>query len=166
LKPGNSGPQWVIGWREWISLPDLGVAEIKAKIDTGARSSALHAYGVERFRRRGKDLVRFGIHPIQRNDRRVVLAEAELVDERNIRDSGGHVERRPVIRTAARLSGRLWKIDVTLTNRDEMGFRMLLGRRALVKRFLVDPARSFLAGRPVHADLNSPTGDGPKGGVE
>lgn len=146
-RKGN-GPQWVIGWREWISLPDLGVAEIKAKIDTGARSSALHAYGVERFRRRGKELVRFAVHPIQRDDEHVVLAEAEFVEERSVRDSGGHVERRPVIRTTARLSGRLWKIDVTLTNRDEMGFRMLLGRRALVRRFLVDPARSFLAGRP------------------
>ena len=143
----SSGPQWVIGWREWISLPDLGVDAIKVKIDTGARSSALHAYDVERFRRRGRDFVRFGIHPIQRNDRQVILAVAELVDERNVRDSGGHVERRPVIRTSARLNGRLWKIDVTLTNRDEMGFRMLLGRQALVKRFLVDPSRSFLAGR-------------------
>ena len=147
----SSGPQWVIGWREWISLPDLGVDAIKVKIDTGARSSALHAYDVERFRRRGRDFVRFGIHPIQRNDRQVILAVAELVDERNVRDSGGHVERRPVIRTSAQLNGRLWKIDVTLTNRDEMGFRMLLGRRALVNRFLVDPARSFLAG-PMAAD--------------
>ena len=144
MRGKTSGPQWVIGWREWISLPDLGVTEIKAKIDTGARSSALHAYDVERFRRRGRDFVRFGIHPLQRNDRRVVLAEAELVDERNVRDSGGHVEHRPVIRTTAQMNGRIWKIDVTLTNRDEMGFRMLLGRQAVRGHALVDPGRSYL----------------------
>lgn len=141
------GPQWVIGWREWIALPDLGVPRIKAKVDTGARSSALHAFAVERFRRGGKSMVRFQVHPIQRNDRDVVSAEAEMLEERNVRDSGGHLERRPVIRTIVRLPGREWKIEVTLTNRDEMGFRMLLGREALTRRFVIDPARSFLAGK-------------------
>jgi hypothetical protein len=141
-------PQWVIGWREWLALPDLGIGEIKAKIDTGARSSALHAYGLEHFRSGGRSMVRFHVHPYQRNDRRSVLAEAEMVEQRKVRDSGGHSEMRPVIRTIARLRDRTWIIDITLTNRDEMGFRMLLGRQALVNRFLIDPARSFLAGKP------------------
>jgi len=143
------GPQWVIGWREWLVLPELGVRQIKAKIDTGARSSALHAFDLERFRRNGRSMVRFGIHPLQRNDHHVVLAETELLEERRVRDSGGHSELRPVIRTAARLRDRTWTIEITLTNRDEMGFRMLLGRQALSRRFLVDPARSFLAGKAV-----------------
>lgn len=141
-------PQWVIGWREWLALPDLGIREIKVKVDTGARSSALHAYRLEHFRAGGKSMVRFHVHPYQRDDRRVVRAEAEMVDERRVRDSGGHSELRPVIRTTARLRDRIWAIEITLTNRDEMGFRMLLGRQALVSRFLIDPARSFLAGRP------------------
>lgn len=141
-------PQWVIGWREWLALPDLGIHAIKAKIDTGARSSALHAYGVERFRSGGRSMVRFDVHPIQRDNRRVVRVEAEMFEERKVRDSGGHSELRPVIRTTARLRDRTWVIEVTLTDRDEMGFRMLLGRRALVSRFLIDPARSFLAGSP------------------
>jgi len=141
------GPQWVIGWREWIALPDLGVPAIKAKIDTGARSSALHAFAVERFRRRGRAMLRFRVHPFQRDEAHEVSAEAEMIDERRVRSTSGQAELRPVIRTSVRLLDRVWEIEVTLTNRDEMGFRMLLGREALRSRFLVDPARGFLAAR-------------------
>lgn len=142
------GPLWVIGWREWLTLPDLRINAIKVKIDTGARSSALHAFEVEPIRRRGKAAVRFRVHPYQRDAHRVVVAEAEVIDERTVRSSGGHAELRPVIRTTAKLRGRIWRIDLTLTNRDEMGFRMLLGREALRNRFLVHSGRSFLGGKP------------------
>ena len=138
-------PQWVIGWREWLALPQLGIPAIKAKIDTGARSSALHAFDIERVRLRGNDKVRFAVHPLQRSAKRGVWAEAELLGYLNVRNSGGRVERRPVIMTEVRLSERSWRIRMTLTNRDQMGFRMLLGREALRELFLVDPARSFLA---------------------
>ena len=141
----ESKPQWIIGWREWLALPQLGIPAIKSKIDTGARSSALHAFQIESFRSRGKDRVRFVVHPLQRSTMRGVRVEADLLGYVNVRNSGGRVERRPVIVTTVRLSDRTWKIQITLTNRDEMGFRMLLGRQALRGLFLVDPARSFLA---------------------
>lgn len=137
-----------IGWREWVALPDLGVARIKVKIDTGARSSALHAYGVERFSRRGQDMVRFAIHPLQRSSKREVIAEAVMVDERVVKSSNGVQAVRPVIITLLELLGESWPIEVTLAPRDAMGFRMLLGRQAVRGRFLIDPGRSYLAGRP------------------
>ena len=140
-----------IGWREWVVLPDLGVARIKAKIDTGARSSALHAFAVERMRRRGKDIVRFAIHPLQRSSRREVIAEAEMVDERIVRSSNGVHAVRPVILTRLELLGDAWPIELTLASRDEMGFRMLLGRTAIRRKFLVHPGRSFFGGGDRHA---------------
>ena len=146
MRRPREGPQWVVGWREWIALPDLGIIAIKVKLDTGARSSALHAFDIERFRRRGKPMLRFAVHPFHGDEQHAVHAEAELIDERRVRNSSGQVELRPVLRTRALLAGRSWEIDLTLTNRDEMGFRMLLGREALRGRFLVDPARSFQAG--------------------
>ena len=141
-------PVWVIGWREWVTLPELEVAAIKAKIDTGARSSALHAFNVTRFRRGGSPMVRFEVHPLQRLGRNVALAEAELIGERKIRSSNGQVELRPVISMKVCLLNRAWDIELTLTNRDEMGFRLLLGREAIRNRFLIDPGRSFRAGQP------------------
>ena len=137
-----------VGWREYLALPDLGVRRIKAKIDTGARSSALHAFNVERFRRRGKIMVRFAIQPLQRSNKRVVIAEAEMIDERVVRSSNGVHDLRPVIITSVELLGQSWPIELTLASRDAMGFRMLLGRLALVDRFLIDPGRSYLGGRP------------------
>jgi hypothetical protein len=134
----------IIGWREQLALPDLGIAEIKAKIDTGARSSALHAFDVETFDRNGKVMVRFKVHPYQRDTCRTVIAEAELLDRRQVRNSGGQAEVRPVIKTTVELNGDRWPIELSLTNRDVMGFRMLLGRQAVRKRFLVDASRSFL----------------------
>lgn len=142
---------WVIGWREWISMPDLEIDHVNAKIDTGARSSALHAVNIERFRRRGRDMVRFDVHPHQRDSADTVYAEAELVEERRVKSSTGHVEVRPVVLIAVKIRGRQWTTEFTLTSRYEMGYRALLGRRALSGRFLVDPRRSFLAGRPFDA---------------
>ncbi|MCE2435478.1 MAG: ATP-dependent zinc protease [Candidatus Latescibacteria bacterium] len=143
-------PIWIIGWREWVALPDFNVDAIKAKIDTGARSSALHAFNLKRFRRRGKRMVRFEIHPIQRTSRQAVEVEAEVIEDRMVRSSNGKVERRPVIRTSVRMYNRDWEIELTLTSRDEMGFRMLLGRHALRGQFLIDPGRSLRAGYPVN----------------
>ncbi len=141
-------PLWVIGWREWIALPELGIGAIKAKIDTGAQSSALHAVNLRTFRRGGRRMIDFDVHPHQRDTRKTVRAEAELVDERKVRSSNGLVELRPVVLIAVKLRGRRWVTEFTLTGRYEMGFRVLLGRRALAGRFLVDTGRSFLAGRP------------------
>ncbi len=140
--PGSATER--IGWREWVALPDLGVSRIKAKIDTGARTSALHAFDVEVVRRKGIDVVRFKVHPFQRDYRSTVVAQSPLIDEREVKSSSGHGTLRPVIRTRIRLGDRVWSIELTLTNRDAMGFRMLLGRSALRKRFLVDPGASFL----------------------
>ncbi|MBE9138088.1 ATP-dependent zinc protease [Nodosilinea sp. LEGE 07088] len=137
-------PTAIIGWREWVALPALGVDATKAKIDTGARSSALHAFNVERFEHDGKPMVRFQAHPIQRNDDDVVTAEAALLEDRVVRNSGGQSELRPVIETPVQVGEAVWVIELTLTNRDQMGFRMLLGRQAVRHRYLVDPGRSFL----------------------
>lgn len=137
-------PLPAIGWREWLSLPELGIHKIKAKIDTGARSSAIHAFDIETFRCDGKDRVRFKVHPYQRDGIRTAIADAEVLDEREVRNSGGHAELRWVILTPVELQGYRWPIELTLTNRDVMGFRMLLGRQAVRRRFLVDPGSSFL----------------------
>lgn len=134
----------VIGWREFLSLPELGIAKIKAKIDTGARSSALHAFDIEHFERDGVPSVRFKVHPKQRNSSISAIAEAPLLDQRHIRNSGGQTQLRPVIQTVIGLGEYRWSIELTLTNRDAMGFRMLLGRQAIRKRFWVDAGRSFL----------------------
>ncbi len=138
----------LVGWREWVALPDLGIPRIKAKIDTGARSSSLHAYDIRRFRRKGRSMVRFRVHPIQKNTRTTVEAEAELFDQRKVRSSSGQESLRWVIVTELDVGGRRHPIEITLTRRDAMGFRMLLGRQALRRRFMVDPGASFLASSP------------------
>lgn len=138
----------VIGWREWVALPDLAIPRIKAKIDTGARTSALHAFFVTPFRDRGVLKVRFRVHPLQKCKDPVAEGEAEVIDRRWVSDSGGHRERRYVILTTIHLGPELWPIEMTLTNRDNMQFRMLLGRTAMKGRFIVDPGRSYLIGKP------------------
>jgi hypothetical protein len=137
----------MIGWREWISFPELAIPAIKAKIDTGARTSALHAFWLEPFAEGGLRKVRFGIHPLQRHEEIEIFCEAEVVDYRQISDSGGHLELRHIIRTPFRLGGIEAGTEISLTNRDSMLFRVLLGRTALCDQFLVDPAASYLTGR-------------------
>jgi len=133
----------VIGWREWVSLPDLGVKKIKAKIDSGARTSSLHAFDLEFFSKKGKEYVRFEVHPFQKNDKKSVKAQAEIVEYRNIKSSNGQVARRPVIITMIELLDESWPIEITLSNRDEMSFRMLLGRESFRKKFLLDAGSSY-----------------------
>lgn len=134
----------IIGWREWVGLPELGITKIKAKVDTGARTSALHAFALHPFEEDGKQKIRFEMHPYQHNTDYVVTCVADIVDRRFVTDSGGHSEERFVIMTPITIAGQTWPIEITLTERETMLFRMLLGRSALRKRFIVNPARSFV----------------------
>jgi len=133
----------IIGWREWVTLPELGVNRIKAKIDTGARTSAIHAFDIEVSKKGGQEWVRFAIHPFQKNDTEIQTCTCPVRDIRVITNSGGTREQRVVIETLLTIGDLSWPIEMTLTNRDEMGFRMLLGRTAMKGRFLVDPGKSF-----------------------
>jgi hypothetical protein len=146
----------VLGWREWVALPELGIDAIKAKIDTGARTSALHAYRITVFEDDGRRRVRFAVRPVQRRKQPEVECIADVIDERMVTSSSGHRERRLVIRTPLDVGGRTWPIEITLTDRDEMSFRMLLGRQALRRRVLIDPGRSFRAQAASEADTAVP----------
>ncbi|TQL47144.1 hypothetical protein FB562_0192 [Homoserinimonas aerilata] len=135
----------IVGWREWVSLPDIGVPWVKAKIDTGARSSALHAFDIEELD--GGERVRFWVRPWQRSVEDVVQVECAVHDRRRVRSSSGHSEERFVVLLDVEIFGRTVTAETTLSNRDQMGFRMLIGRQALRQGFVVHPGRSFLAGR-------------------
>ena len=136
----------VVGWREWCDLPRLNLPKMKVKIDTGARTSALHAFNIEPFIKDNKKMVRFDVHPIQGNDEYSVHCETELVDRRLVTSSNGETELRCVIKTTCHIGKRAWKIELTLTNRSSMRFRMLLGRKAMKRHAIVDPGSSFLQG--------------------
>lgn len=155
--PHPHGPL-MLGWREWVGLPALGLPLLKAKVDTGARTSALHAFELACFRRGGREWARFAVHPVQRRFDIVVCCEAPLLERRMVSDSGGHRELRPVIAGLLVIAGTEWPLELTLTARDSMRFRMLIGRTALAGRALVDPRRSFLTGRPT--DPLAPYGAG------
>lgn len=141
----------VAGWREWVSLPDADVRWIKAKLDTGARTSALHAFDVEELEREGNAFVRFSIHPWQKSEEDARTVELPLLDRRLVRSSSGHEEERLAVPMRMLLAGREITAEVTLTDRDEMGFRMLIGREALAQGYLVDSGISYAGGRPRRA---------------
>ena len=141
------GPETVLGWREWVGLPGLGIQQIKAKVDTGARTSALHAFELNPFQQQGEDWIEFSMHPFQRDTTTVVVCQAKIVDRRTVTDSGGHREDRWVIATPLTIGAFEWDVEFTLTSRDDMLFRMLLGRTALRTRALVDSSRSYLVGK-------------------
>ena len=145
--PVGSSLAKIIGWRENVALQQLDIPRIKAKIDTGAKSSALHAFNIRELQRDGKAIVRFQVHPLQRDSKTTITAEADLLEYRKIRNSGGIAQLRPVIKTQVTLGEQTWTIELSLTDRDVMGFRMLLGRQAVRGHFLVDPGRSFLQSR-------------------
>ncbi len=133
----------LIGWCEWVALPELGITQIKAKTDTGARTSALHAFRVDTFVENNIQMVSFDIHPLQ-DYTKVITCKTRLYDTRLVTDSGGHTEDRFVIKTPLVLGNNSWPIEITLTNRDNMNFRMLLGRTALHKKVIVDPSHKFI----------------------
>jgi hypothetical protein len=135
------------GWREWVSLPSIGVGSIKAKLDTGARTSALHAFNIETYWSDGELWARFFVHPYQKNDAREIACDARIEDIRIVSNPGGRRQRRLVIRTDVRLGDETWPIDLSLTDRDEMGFRLLIGRTAMHGNLIVDPDHSYMLGK-------------------
>ena len=136
-----------IGWKEWVALPELGLPHIKAKVDTGAKTSAIHAYNLTTFERKNATWIRFWIHPLPKREDISVMCEAPALEQRVVSDSGGHKERRWVIATMITIGDTEHRIEITLTNRREMKFRMLLGR-AVLAGFLIDTNKSYLLGRP------------------
>jgi hypothetical protein len=146
IKSKTTTSNRIIGWREWVSLTELGIVAIKGKVDTGAKTSSLHAFDIQVYECDTKPFVTFKIHPIQNDTSIVVECRAPLVDRRSVTDSGGHKEERFVIRTTMVIAGKKKKIELTLTNRASMKYRMLIGRAAL-KQFYIDPTQSYLSGK-------------------
>lgn len=138
----------LIGWNEWCALPALGIHAIKAKIDTGAKTSAIHAYDISAYEFKRKKFVRFKVHPLQKRTIVSINCEAEVIDERHIMSSSGHIENRYVISTPIHLGGHEWMIELTLSDRDPLRFRMLLGRTALKGRVLIEPNRRLIQRLP------------------
>ncbi len=140
------GEKDIVGWREWVAFPDFGNIRVKAKVDTGAQTSAIHVWNPEIVVRHGKKMVSFDIHPLQRDDETIASCLAELCDQRSVKNSGGQEEERLFVRTRVQLGDKIHPIEISLTNRDEMNYRMLLGRALLRGRYLVDSEASFLLG--------------------
>ena len=136
----------IVGSEEWFGFPNLGIPAIKARVDSGAKTSSLHAYNISTFKRKGSPWVTFEVHPLQNDRRTVVRCEAAVIDRRNIKSSNGTTEKRYVISTPLNVGDTTWDIELTLTNRDSMGYRMLLGREAMKHRMLVDPSESCSLG--------------------
>ena len=160
----------LIGSEEWCSFPQLGIPAIKARVDSGAKTSALHAINIKIFEKNGAEWLKFDINPIQNNSKSIIHCEAQLVDQRIVKSSNGTREKRYVIRTDVELGNHNWQVEVTLTNRDSMGFRMLLGREAMVGRLIVDPEKKFELGQPSTESLkeyyyNEPSKKGLKIGL-
>lgn len=163
VRSHSSSPQVTAGWREWVRLPGLGVGHVKAKLDTGARTSALHAFDLTELERDGAEWVQFSIHPWQRSAEDAVLVECPVHDRRVVRSSTGHAQERIVILTDLKLVGRTISTEITLTRRDEMGFRLLIGREALRQGFVVDASHSYLGGRPTRRVRRRNRGVAPRG---
>ena len=143
----------VIGAEEWCALRDLGIPAIKARIDSGAKTSSMHAFNIQTFKKYGALWVTFEINPLQNNRRTIIRCEAEVVDRREVKSSTGVPEKRYVIKTDIYMGNTRWPIELTLSNRDSMGYRMLLGREAMKDRFLVDPSEACLLGGKSQADI-------------
>jgi hypothetical protein len=143
-------PLPMLGWREWVALPEFGIAQIKAKIDTGARSSALHTVTLEPYRKGSENWLMFTVQPKQKQSEELIECHAPIKDRRLVSDSGGHKQRRYVIETQLLFGQQLIQAEITLTNRDSMRFRMLLGRTAINKHFIIDPNASYLQGKATH----------------
>ena len=146
-KSQKSAQRVIVGWREWVQLPELGIPGIKAKVDTGAKTSAIHAFKIVPFEDGGEQYVRFCVHPVQRHKLPELNCTAKVFDRRTVTSSNGQRDLRYVIRTRLALGEKQWPVEMTLSNRDEMGFRMLLGREALQKRVMVDPGASYKLGK-------------------
>ena len=142
----NYKAKTIIGWHEWCRFPKLNLPGIIAKIDTGAKTSSLHAFKIKPFKREGESWVNFDVHPLQRHRYPVINCESRVVDERAVTSSNGTTEHRIVISTSMVLGGRVFPTELTLTNRDEMGFRLLIGRKSLNRRFIVDPSLKLTLG--------------------
>ncbi|MCX7085137.1 MAG: ATP-dependent zinc protease [Methylococcales bacterium] len=138
----------LLGWREWIGLPGLNIEKIKAKVDTGARSSAIHAFELDPYKKNGENWIMFAIHPEQNNTDIIIECHAPIKDRRIVSDSGGHKQQRYVIETPLVIGQSIITAEVTLTNRDSMLFRMLLGRTAIKDHYLIAANKSFLQGEP------------------
>ena len=136
----------IIGSEEWCSFPSLGIPAIKARVDSGAKTSSMHAFDIRTLKREGQSWVSFEVHPLQQNRKTTVRCEAPISDRRVVKSSSGDTEKRYVIKVPLKMGESLFEIEVTLTNRDSMGYRMLLGREAMQHRMLVDPSASFLLG--------------------
>ncbi|MFT5258338.1 MAG: hypothetical protein ACI9J2_000007 [Saprospiraceae bacterium] len=144
-----------VGWLELIALPQLQVPAMKVKVDTGARTSALHATNIERFERQGEEYARFLVHPIRRYQKHAVVAEAPVIGEIEVKNSGGYVEKRPVVVTELTIGEETWPIQITLTNRENMRFKMLLGREAMREKLVVNPSVEYLHGKRSHKSMMS-----------
>jgi len=136
-----------LGWREWIALPELNLPAIKVKVDTGAKTSSLHSFDIERYSRNSIDMIKFLVNPVQKNSQLVVECHSPILDQREVIDSGGHKEMRYVIDSLISIGNKSWSIELSLTNRDSMRFRMLLGRRAMEHSAMVEPGASYLNGK-------------------
>lgn len=151
----------IVGSEEWCSFPQLGISAIKARIDSGAKTSAVHALKIQPFKRDGQPWVSFEIHPIQQNRNTTVRCEARILDTRTVRSSSGEAEKRYVVKTMMSIGNHEWEVELTLTNRDSMGYRMLLGREAMQHRMLVDPSASFVLGDKTPKDIETTYGKRP-----
>ncbi|MDX1491524.1 MAG: ATP-dependent zinc protease [Pseudohongiellaceae bacterium] len=143
----TSTTKTIVGRKEWCSFPELAIPAVKARVDSGAKTSSLHAFNIKPFERDGEKWVSFEVHPLQKNRKTTIHCEAPILDKRSVKSSSGVAQKRYVISTTLEHNQIQWEIELTLSNRDSMGYRMLLGREAMIGRMMVDPEESFLGGK-------------------